>query len=43
MISETTLRQWFPREETPAEWLERRCRLRKQHRELEREIHGRGK
>lgn len=43
MISPATLSQWFPREETPTEWLERRLRLRRNHREAERELHGRGK
>ena len=42
MISQTTLRQWFPTtvEELSAE-LERRLALRREHRRIEREIHGR--
>ena len=44
MISPVTLRQWFPTtvEELSAE-LERRLELRREHRRLERMIHGRGK
>ncbi len=43
MISETTLRQWFPQsvEELSAE-LERRLALRREHRRIERQIHRRG-
>ena len=44
MLSQTTLRQWFPTtvEELSAE-LDRRLALRREHRRIEREIHGRAK
>ncbi len=44
MISQATLRQWFPTtvEELSAE-LERRLELRREHRRIERLLHGRGK
>ncbi len=44
MISPATIRKWFP---TPTEELEqhfaRRWALRREHRRIERELHGRGK
>ncbi len=45
MLSPDTIRKWFPTtvEETPAEWLERRLRLRRNHRLAEQELHGRGR
>lgn len=42
MISPATLRQWASVEELSAE-LERRLALRREHRRLEREIHGRNR
>ncbi len=44
MISQATLRQWFPTTvgELSAE-LERRLDLRREHRRIERLLHGRGK
>lgn len=42
MISPDTLRQWFPPVDMVAE-LNARLALRRQHREIERQLHGRAK
>lgn len=42
MISPDTLRQWFPPLDLAAE-LDARLALRRQHREIERQLHGRAR
>ncbi len=43
MISQATLRQWFPPLTPEQREFERRLRLRRNHRYAQQELHGRGK